>query len=64
MSIIYFNGSANRKSAAWLETPFSNINEESSSILSENGILLLRPTLDNAFSSRLSRLFNTIPIKF
>lgn len=34
-------GSANRKSAACLETHFSNINEESSSILSENGILVL-----------------------
>lgn len=34
-------GSANGKSAACLETHFSNINEESSSILSENGILLL-----------------------
>lgn len=34
-------GSANRKSAACLETPFSNTNEESSSILSENDILLL-----------------------
>lgn len=37
-------------SAACLETPFST-NNESTSILSENGILLLRPTLDNAFPS-------------
>lgn len=43
---------------------FSNISEESTPILGENGILLLRPTLDSTFPSRLSRLLNTIPLKF
>lgn len=36
-------------------TLFSNIDEEPISILGENGILLLRPTLDDAYPSRSSQ---------